>query len=59
MCFKNCSKAQRMERWLFSNLTPQPNDTVCTSFVNIMKATDGNVKINNLEPGEKMSIGKV
>lgn len=56
MCFKNCSKAQRL---LFSNMAPQLNDTFCTSLVNILKATDGTVKIGNMEPGEKMSIRKV
>ena len=43
---------------LFSNLTLQPNDTICTSFVNIVKATYGTIKIS-VEPGEKMSIWKV
>ena len=58
MCFKNCSEAQRVESLLFSNLTPQPNDTVCTSFLNIVKATNGTVKIS-MVPGEKMSVWKV
>lgn len=57
--YENCSKAQRMERLLFPNLSPQPNDTISPSFVNVMKATDGTVKIDNVEPGEKMSVGKV
>lgn len=34
-------KAKRMERLLFSNLTLQPNDTICTSFVNGMKVASG------------------
>lgn len=55
--YENCSEAQRMERWLFSNLTPQV--TISTSFVNGMKATDGTVKMRNMEPGEKVSIRKV
>lgn len=57
--YENCSEAQRMERLLFSNLTPQSNDRISTSFVNVMKATDGTVKMRNMEPGEKVSIGKV
>lgn len=55
--YENCSEAQRMERLLFSNLTPQM--TISTSFVNVMKDTDGTVKMRNMEPGEKVSIGKV
>lgn len=58
MCIENCSKPQKVERLLFSNLTLQPDDSVGTSFVNIMKATDGTVKIDNIQCGEKMSIGK-
>lgn len=57
--YENYSKAQRMERWLFPNLSPQPNDTITPSFVNVMRATDGTVKIDNVEPGEKMSVRKV
>lgn len=48
-----------MDGLLFSNLTPRPDDTICTSFGTIMKATDGTFKIDNMEPGEKMSIRKV
>lgn len=58
MCIKNCSKPQKVERLLFSSLTLQPNDSFCISFVNIMKATDGTVKMHNMQSGERMSVGK-